>query len=117
MADLIAKSSPDSEEEQIDTKDDAPVSENSTLLPTNTVTDEESERDDQCRGVKQLEAYLEDTGFGFFHVLIMLFTGLATAADSVEIFGVAFVVPIAECDLDLSSADKGWLDAIVFVGK
>ena len=99
-------------------KEDAPVSENSTLLPTSTVTVEEAEHGgDQNRDVRRLEAFLEDTGFGFFHVLVILFTGLATAADSVEIFGVAFVVPIAEDDLDLSSADKGWLDAIVFVGK
>ena len=112
----VVKHTQDSEAERVDIKEESAPSENRSLLLANT-TDEEAECDDQCQGVKQLEAYLEHTGFGFFHVLLMMFSGLATAADSVEIFGVAFVVPIAEDDLDLSSADKGWLDAIVFVGK
>ena len=74
-------------------------------------TDSEGEHD-----VRRLEKQLESAGFGFFHVLLLLGSGLATAADAVEIFGVSFVVPIADSDLNLDSAKKGWLDAIIFLG-
>lgn len=60
MADLMENSSRDEEDQRMDTQEDVPVGENSTLLPENTVTVDEAERD-----VKRLEAYLEDTGFGF----------------------------------------------------
>ena len=65
---------------------------------------------------RTLENYLKFSGFGVFHVFLLLVSGLATAADAVEIFGVSFVVPIAEDDLNLSTGDKGWLDASIFIG-
>ena len=73
-----------------------------------------AEREDQ--EARTLENYLKYSGFGVFHVFLLLVTGLATAADAVEIFGVSFVVPIAEDDLNLSTGDKGWLDASIFIG-
>ena len=66
---------------------------------------------------RTLENYLYNTGFGVFHVFLVMATGLATAADAVEIFGVSFVVPVAETDLELSTSDKGWLDASIFIGR
>ena len=39
------------------------------------------------------------------------------SSDAVEILSVSFLLPSATCDLNLSSEDKGWLNAIVFVGK
>ena len=77
-------------------------------------SDAEDEREGQAR---KLESYLRGSGFGFFHVLLLIVVGLATAADAVEIFGISFVLPIAEYDLDLTTADKGWLDASIFIGK
>lgn len=65
---------------------------------------------------RTLENYLKSSGFGIFHVFLLLVSGLATSADAVEIFGVSFVVPIAEDDLNLSTGDKGWLDASIFIG-
>lgn len=66
---------------------------------------------------KLLEGHLLSAGFGFFHVVLFLVTGLATAADAVEIFSISFVVPVATSDLDLSTAEKGWLDASIFMGE
>ena len=68
------------------------------------------------REARVLETYLKFSGFGIFHVFLLLVSGLATAADAVEIFGVSFVVPIAEDYLNLSTGDKGWLDASIFIG-
>ncbi len=66
---------------------------------------------------RQFESYLRASGFGFFHVLLLLIVGLATAADAVEVFSISFVLPIAGDDLDLTTAHKGWLDASIFMGN
>lgn len=95
--------------------------ENSSLLDCESseqasqedLTEREEEKNREAR---TLENYLKYSGFGLFHVFLLLVTGLATAADAVEIFGVSFVVPIAADDLNLSTSDKGLLDASIFVG-
>lgn len=66
---------------------------------------------------RELEGLLDAAGYGFFHVVLVLVTGLATAADAVEIFGVSFIVPVAGKDLHLTTARKGYLNASIFVGK
>ena len=97
--------------------------ENSTLLtlsPTRAHQEQEEKDESDEETINQeartLESYLKISGFGVFHVFLLLVSGLATAADAVEIFGVSFVVPIAEDDLNLSTGDKGWLDASIFIG-
>jgi VNT family MFS transporter (synaptic vesicle glycoprotein 2) len=77
---------------------------------------DESDEETINQEARTLESYLKLSGFGVFHVFLLLVSGLATAADAVEIFGVSFVVPIAEGDLNLSTGDKGWLDASIFIG-
>ena len=97
------------------------TNENSSLLvdcesseePQKDIAEKEEEKNREAR---TLENYLKYSGFGLFHVFLLLITGLATAADAVEIFGVSFVVPIAADDLSLSTSDKGWLDASIFIG-
>jgi VNT family MFS transporter (synaptic vesicle glycoprotein 2) len=56
-------------------------------------------------------------GFGRFHYLVLLICGLANASDAVEILCVSFILPAAECDLNLSSNDKGYLSACLFLGR
>jgi len=62
------------------------------------------------------ETALEATGYGKFHYWLLVVCGWANAADAVEILCVAFLLPSAECDLRLTSRDKGLLSAIVFFG-
>lgn len=98
---------------------DGITNENSTLLDDGdlSVPDTQNENEEtKNREARTLESYLKHSGIGLFHVILLLVTGLATAADAVEIFGVSFVVPIAEDDLNLSTGDKGWLDASIFIG-
>ena len=66
---------------------------------------------------RKLENNLNTAGYGFFHVLVILVAGMANAADTVEIFGVSFILPIANEDLDLSTARKGYIDASIFIGQ
>lgn len=62
------------------------------------------------------ETAIAATGYGRFHYWLLLASGWANAADAVEILCVSFLLPAAQCDLKLSSEDKGLLSAIVFVG-
>ena len=56
-------------------------------------------------------------GYGKYHIYILLLCGWAVSSDAVEVLSVSFLLPSAMCDLHMSSQDKGWLSAIVFVGK
>lgn len=44
-------------------------------------------------------------------------TGISLAAVLIEMIGISFVLPVSECDLTLTSSDKGVLSGIGFVGK
>ncbi|XP_037308228.2 synaptic vesicle glycoprotein 2B [Pungitius pungitius] len=62
------------------------------------------------------EEAVEETGFGWFHWLLLLVCGWANASDAVEILCVSFLLPTARCDLQLSSSDMGLLTASIFLG-
>ena len=56
-------------------------------------------------------------GYGRFHWLVLFLCGWAVSSDAIEVLSVSFMLPSAQKDLDMSSEDKGWLNAIIFVGK
>jgi len=62
------------------------------------------------------EDALSAASYGRFHWWFLFVCGWANASDAVEILCVSFLLPSAECDLDLTSKDKGWLSAVVFLG-
>jgi len=62
------------------------------------------------------ETAITSAGFGRFHYWLLFVCGWANASDAVEILCISFVLPAATCDLDLTSEDKGWLSAILFIG-
>ena len=80
------------------------------LLTSHGSDDEEAETG--C----DYDTALARTGYGRFHYLLMLVCGWANASDAVEILCISFLLPSAECDLELTPARKGWLSAILFVG-
>ncbi|CAG9120806.1 unnamed protein product [Plutella xylostella] len=55
------------------------------------------------------------TGFGLYNITNMLLSGLILMGMIMETLGLSYVIPAAQCDLDLSLAQKGWLAAIPFV--
>ena len=63
------------------------------------------------------EKCLSTIGFGKFHVLLLIICGLANASDAIEILCVSFILTSAECDLNMSTSDKGFLSSMTFVGK
>ncbi|XP_066973216.1 synaptic vesicle glycoprotein 2B-like, partial [Macrobrachium rosenbergii] len=62
------------------------------------------------------EDAIQQAGTGAFQRLLLLVVGLGLAADTIELFVVAYVIPSAEVELCMSGSDKGWLAAITFVG-
>ncbi|KAG0720764.1 Synaptic vesicle glycoprotein 2A [Chionoecetes opilio] len=55
-------------------------------------------------------------GYGLFQYWLILIGGFANASDAIEILCVSILLPAAQCDLHMTSEDKGWLSAIPFVG-
>lgn len=55
-------------------------------------------------------------GFGKFHYWLLFVAGWANASDAIEILCISLLLPSAQCDLKLTSGDKGWLTAILFIG-
>ncbi|KAK3098669.1 hypothetical protein FSP39_021811, partial [Pinctada imbricata] len=56
------------------------------------------------------------TGYGKFHYMVLALCGWAVSSDAIEVLSVSFMLPSATCELHMSSSDKGWLNAIIFVG-
>jgi VNT family MFS transporter (synaptic vesicle glycoprotein 2) len=48
-------------------------------------------------------------GFGWFQWVLYLIIGMGLAADTIELFVVAYVLPSAEVELCMDNVKKGWL--------
>uniref|UniRef100_A0A6A7G016 Synaptic vesicle glycoprotein 2B n=1 Tax=Hirondellea gigas TaxID=1518452 RepID=A0A6A7G016_9CRUS len=48
--------------------------------------------------------------------MVVLMGGLANASDAMELLCLSILLPAAQCDLSMSSEEKGWLNAMVFFG-
>lgn len=70
---------------------------------------------EKCRIVSFEEA-LRRTGFGKFNYLLVILSGAILATVLLETLGISFILPVAQCDLNLSTQDKGLLSAIAFAG-
>ena len=55
-------------------------------------------------------------GFGKFNYILMLVSGGLMGCAFLELTSVNLILPMAECDLNLTTADKGILSAIGYVG-
>lgn len=59
---------------------------------------------------------LKKCEFGKLNYILILVSGGLMASAYIELTSVNFILPIAQCDLDLSTSDKGILSAIGYVG-
>lgn len=78
--------------------------------------DEQTDTDTDTDDVYDYDSALEKAGFGKFHYILLLVCGLANASDAIEVLCISFLLPSAECELKLTSSDKGWLSAVMFIG-
>ncbi|XP_053949915.1 synaptic vesicle glycoprotein 2B-like [Anastrepha ludens] len=68
------------------------------------------------KGAEYFERALEATTFGKFNYLLILVSGLILANVLLETLGISFVLPVSQCDLNLSIQERGILSAIGFAG-
>jgi MFS transporter, VNT family, synaptic vesicle glycoprotein 2 len=59
---------------------------------------------------------LQKCGFGKFNYIFMLLAGSLMGCAFIELTSVNFILPIAECDLNMTKSDKGILSSIGYVG-
>lgn len=62
------------------------------------------------------EKAIELTGYGRFHYLLLAVCGLVSTSEEMDVISMSFILPSAQCDLDLSTQTKGWLNSIIFIG-
>lgn len=55
-------------------------------------------------------------GFGKFNYILIFIAGIIITATSFETLGISFVFPVAECDLELTTQNKGVLSGITSIG-
>lgn len=63
-----------------------------------------------------LDDALAKTGFGKFNYLLIFLCGAILGCVFLETVGINFILPVAQCDLELENLDKAILSAIGFVG-
>lgn len=62
------------------------------------------------------EEALELTSFGRFNYYLIVVSGLILTTVLLETLGISYVIPVSECDMHLSTRDKGILSAVGFAG-
>jgi MFS transporter, VNT family, synaptic vesicle glycoprotein 2 len=59
---------------------------------------------------------LRETGFGKFNWGVIILCGMTISSVFMESVSINIILPLAQCDLELTSVDKGWLSGITKVG-
>lgn len=60
-----------------------------------------------------LSFYLE---FGLFNYIIIFVGGLTLYAVAMETIGLVYIIPVLQCDLDVTTSEKGILGGAGFLG-
>ncbi|XP_063226470.1 putative transporter svop-1 isoform X3 [Bacillus rossius redtenbacheri] len=55
-------------------------------------------------------------GYGKFQRRLLFISGLCLMAVTIELMNIGYVLPAAHCDLELTSVNKGIINAVIFVG-
>ncbi|CAK1543793.1 unnamed protein product [Leptosia nina] len=64
--------------------------------------------------VATLDEAMLATGFGIYNILHMLLSGLILMGVIMQSLALGYVLPAAQCDLELTLQQRGWLAAIPF---
>ncbi|XP_063700760.1 synaptic vesicle glycoprotein 2C [Culicoides brevitarsis] len=62
------------------------------------------------------ETAIELTQYGKFHYILLAICGLVSMSEEMDVISMSFILPSAECDLELDTQSKGWLNSIIFIG-
>ena len=67
-------------------------------------------------GIVHFEEAFRKSGFGKFNYLLITLAGGLLSCAFIELTSINFVLSVAECDLGLTSKNKGVLSAIGYIG-
>lgn len=68
-------------------------------------------------GSVSVDAALDRIGTRMFHFRMLFVCGIVNAADASELMALSFLLPTtAQCDYELTTARKGWLNSSLFIG-
>lgn len=62
------------------------------------------------------EGAIEQAGYGKFHYLLLAICGFVSTSEEMDVISMSFILPSAQCDLNLNTHTKGWLNSIIFIG-
>ncbi|XP_014285143.1 synaptic vesicle glycoprotein 2B isoform X1 [Halyomorpha halys] len=62
------------------------------------------------------EEAIELAGYGKFHYFLLIVCGFVSTSEEMDVISMSFLLPSAQCDLELSTYSKGWLNSIIFIG-
>ncbi|CAH0562650.1 unnamed protein product [Brassicogethes aeneus] len=62
------------------------------------------------------ERAIELTEYGKFHYLLLAVCGFVSTSEEMDVISMSFILPSAQCDLNLNTHTKGWLNSIIFIG-
>lgn len=62
------------------------------------------------------EQAIELTRYGKFHYILLAICGFVSTSEEMDVISMSFILPAAQCDLNLNTQTKGWLNSIIFIG-
>ena len=63
-----------------------------------------------------MEKALEKTGFGKFNYFIIILSGVVLSSVGMETLGLSFVLPVSQCDLKMTTEEKGIVSGMGYAG-
>ncbi|CAB3235203.1 unnamed protein product [Arctia plantaginis] len=84
-----------------------------SCITLNSTMDKGSEKIDKT--VASLDEAMLLSGFGIYNVLHMLMSGVILMGMIMQSLALGYILPAAQCDLDLTLQQRGWLSAIPFL--
>lgn len=54
--------------------------------------------------------------YGKFHYFLLTVCGFVSTSEEMDVISMSFILPSAQCDLNLDTQAKGWLNSIIFIG-
>lgn len=71
---------------------------------------------DKVKSLHSFEEAIALTGNGKLHFIILLVSGSSLMSVIIEGLNMAFVLPLAKCDLNISTGEQGLINAVGFIG-
>ena len=71
---------------------------------------------DENNGIYHYNDAIDHIGFGLFHIILIIYVGIALSSDAIEVLVISLALPQLSHDLDATDAQKAWLSSVIFMG-